>query len=585
MYILWTLVFAMTAMAHTSNKSDSGLELFWPSTSLNLRIDNSSKSLSNSQTQNILQSSLNEWNLSSSASIQINGGSRNNLRFSQDTNIFGSGVVGVTQISYGSSGNITQADIILNERNYTFTTIPSDTLGSTVYLGDVLTHELGHFVGLSHSEVLESTMFYSAFRGQSTVSEDDRAGVRAKYNGSAQIIQGRVAGGRNIGVFGAHVIAFSAIDGSVQASTISEESGGFTLTGLKPDRTYYLYVTPLRSGGNISYEYRSVQSNFCPGTFVGSFFQGCSEHDKGFPQPIHLAYGETEDVGTISVKCSTTVPVDYFSGKLSNPKINFDIFANNSGSSVNQQSMMGVVISSDVPSTNYQKVDEIIADYRDLSLSGLSSPFLKVALNVTQIGSPLDTFIIVTREDGAKTYLPTQPQKLFVTNLVTPDNLPISDASTLMPLFNHVKNVSLSGITSNNKFKIEVYARKMKSLDQMMTFPATTGFVSSTDWPYLLTMSIGSMVGLSEGYLIEDRASSDNQSCLDAPFTYSVKKSQAAASTASNDQKDGAGGSCGTISPPPSNNGQGGMMVTMLFGFSLAALASIIQKSRKYFLS
>lgn len=584
MFILWSLVIALSAMAHTSNKADTGQELFWPSNSLNLRIGSGSKSLTGSQIQNTLQNSLNQWNPASNAKIQINGASRNSLSFTQNSDIFGSGVVGVTQISYGTSGNITQADIILNERNYTFTLTPSDTLGSTVYLGDVLTHELGHFVGLSHSEVLESTMFYSAFRGQATLSEDDRSGVRAKYNGSPQVIQGRVAGGRNVGVFGAHVIAFSAIDGSVEASTITEESGAFVLTGLRPDKTYYLYVTRLKSGGNISSEYRSVQSNFCPGVFVGSFFQGCSEYEKGLPQPIHLSYGETEDVGTVSIQCSTSVPVDYFSNKVASPKQNFDLFASTSGSSSNQQAMMGVILSSEVPLTTYQKVDEVIADYRDLSLSGLSYPFLKVGLNVTQIGSPIDVYFVVTRADGVKTYIPTEPQRFYVQNLTNPDNLPLTDNSTLMPIFDFSKNVPLSLTASNNSFKIEIYARKMRSLDQIMTFPGTAEFLSTKDWPYLLTMSIGSMVGMSEGYLLEDRSSSDNQSCLDAPFTYSVKKSQVSASTASSNEEN-ASASCGTITPPPSNNGQGGMMVTILLGFSLTAIASILSKSRKYFLS
>jgi hypothetical protein len=584
MFILWTLVIALSAMAHTSNKSDSGQELFWPSTSLNLRVGSNSKSLTNTQVQNILQNSLNQWNPASTAKIQINGASRNSLTFTQNSDIFGSGVVGVTQITYGTSGAITQADIILNERNYTFTTNPSDTLGATVYLGDVLTHELGHFVGLSHSEVLESTMFYSAFRGQATLAEDDRSGVRAKYDGSPQIIQGRVAGGKNVGVFGANVIAFSAIDGTVEASTITEESGAFVLTGLRPDRTYYLYVTRLKSGGNISFEYRSVQSNFCPGAFVGSFFQGCSEHDQGLPQPIHLSYGEIEDVGTISIKCSTSVPVEYFSNKVATPKKNYDVFASNSGSSTHQQAMMGVVMSSEVPLGTYQKVDEVIADYRDLSLSGLSSPFLKVGLNVTQIGSPLDMYFIVTRTDGAKTYVPVEPQYFYVQNLTNPDNIPLSDPASLMPIFDFSKNVPLSSNTANNRFKIEIYARKMRSLDQMMTFPGTAEFLTTKDWPYLLTMSIGSMVGFSEGYLIEDRSSSDNQSCLDAPFTYSVKKSQVSATTASSKEENGSA-SCGTITPPPSNNGQGGMMVTMFLGFMLTAIASIISKSRKYFLS
>lgn len=579
MFILWILLAISSVMAHTTNKTNSGQELFWSSRSLNIKIFNGSKSLSSGQANSLLQSSITQWNNQSSGKVSISSSSYNNLKFTQNSDIFGPGVVGVTQVTSNAAGVISQADIILNEKNYTFTTSPTDS-GSSVYLGDVLTHELGHFMGLSHSEVIESSMFYSSFRGQSTLSEDDKSGIRAKYDGSTQIIQGRVAGGKNIGVFGAHVMAFSASDASVQSSTITNENGSFRLTGLEADQTYYLYITTLKNGSSIESGYQSVQSNFCPGSYVGSFFSGCSENEQGIPQPIHLSYGETEDVGTMTIRCNTNVPIDYYAGKIASPKQNYSVFE------ANQQAMVGVITNSEVPLATYQKVDEIIADYRGLSVSGMSSPFLKIGLNVTQLGSPLDFHMVVTRDDGAITYIPQEPTRFYVRNLVNPDNLPNFDPLTMIPSFDHQKKISLSSTTASNRFKIEVYARKARSLDQLLTFPVIEGFVSTKDWPYLLTLNVGAVSGMSDQFLITDTASQDNLSCLDAPFTYAIKKSQAgSASTASSKKDEGSGASCGTISLPPTDGGPGGgMMGTIFVGFILAGMASIIQKSRKYFL-
>ena len=82
-------------------------------------------------------------------------------------------VLGLTQVWYNTdNGQILEADIALNDRNFYFSNNPSDTSGygsnktsfhnglPSVYIENVITHEIGHAFGLSHSGGLQSTMLF-----------------------------------------------------------------------------------------------------------------------------------------------------------------------------------------------------------------------------------------------------------------------------------------------------------------------------------------------------------------------------------------------------------------------------------------
>ena len=89
-----------------------------------------------------------------------------------------------------SDGAILDADMLVNENNGPFGECPArgcrpDESGvTTVDLESVLTHEIGHFFGLGHSQFAFATMHASAPRGETdkrTVSSDDIQGVCAMY--------------------------------------------------------------------------------------------------------------------------------------------------------------------------------------------------------------------------------------------------------------------------------------------------------------------------------------------------------------------------------------------------------------------
>jgi hypothetical protein len=183
-------------------------------------------------------------------------------------------------------GQILDADIYFN---------PSDSLTSfatplalsanpgSYDLESILTHELGHALGFSHSAVWSAMMFPFApapgtFSGQrpttqqpdAPLADDDRTGLRVLYhdpNDTLYVgsIQGHILPANPIslpsappgvtGVFGAHVVALNATSGAVIAGTMGGWSctapgpvqfdGNYEIDQLAIGQSYMIYVEPL----------------------------------------------------------------------------------------------------------------------------------------------------------------------------------------------------------------------------------------------------------------------------------------------------------------------------------------------------
>lgn len=104
---------------------------------------------------------------------------------------FDENVYAITSVWHrASDGAILDADMLVNENNGPFGECPArgcrpdENDITTVDLESVLTHEIGHFFGLGHSQFGFATMHASAPRGETdkrTVSSDDIQGLCAVY--------------------------------------------------------------------------------------------------------------------------------------------------------------------------------------------------------------------------------------------------------------------------------------------------------------------------------------------------------------------------------------------------------------------
>ncbi|HLK05255.1 MAG TPA: matrixin family metalloprotease [Candidatus Acidoferrum sp.] len=224
----------------------------------------------------------------------------NSICFDQPDMAFTPGVLAFTrivtadhigeQLANGSAatfpGQILDADIFFNpdDSNVIFST-PA-VLGAnpkTYDLESILTHELGHFLGFSHSAIWSAMMYPFApapgtFTGirptaqqpDAPLADDDRTGLRVLYPDPADAIhtgsiQGRIVPANSLalplsppgvtGIFGAHVVAVDALSGVVVAGTLggwsctnpgpAQFDGSYSIQALAVGHSYQIYAEAL----------------------------------------------------------------------------------------------------------------------------------------------------------------------------------------------------------------------------------------------------------------------------------------------------------------------------------------------------
>lgn len=187
----------------------------------------------------------------------------------------GPGILGITQIWYNTtSGEILENDIILNDIQYKFHNDPKTSgRDHAYYIENVITHELGHALGLSHSGVQLASMIYTEAPEQNHLHCDDQAGIRALYPTPGQpetsgSIQGQLLQeDTHRAVLGIHVVAVSLQRGTIAASALTDHEGGFNILGLEPGE-YLLYAEPFFAGAAPLTEYYSVlHHHLCNGGY------------------------------------------------------------------------------------------------------------------------------------------------------------------------------------------------------------------------------------------------------------------------------------------------------------------------------
>jgi hypothetical protein len=248
----------------------------------------------------------------------------NTICFNQSSTAFTSGVLAFTRTitanapgatvgaagSAAFAGQILDADTLFrNDGQATFASpgALAQPQGHGAYdLESLLTHELGHWMGLDHSAVIRAMMFpfapppgqYLGYRPDGSVpdgplADDDRTGIRAQYpdpNDTVHVgaIHGRVVpanpfalatlaapspGSAVTGMVGTHVVAVDADTGSVIAGTLAgcscnpanpptQFDGSFDLERLPVGHTYNLYAEPL-VGLAVPGDFSNVLTGLC----------------------------------------------------------------------------------------------------------------------------------------------------------------------------------------------------------------------------------------------------------------------------------------------------------------------------------
>ncbi len=573
--------------AFVHNRSESGETVKWQTPShINFHLNtNNSDGLTDSSISSIATNSISQW--SSQVSFGINlektsysSNSRNDIYFADSTSFFSDeGIIAVTAITYNNdNATILETDIVFNDAKNNFST----NYGDRNYIGDVLSHEIGHSLGLAHSQVLGSTMFYRTRYGQASINSDDISGIKKLYNykdTNKGTISGKIVGSSSlISIFGAHVSAISQKTGEVISSSVSEDNGDFSISGLELDETYYIYTQPLEALSSLPEFYKTRRVDFCENrsSYRGSFFQSCLSSQRGYPQGIVISTDDKNiNVGYVSIKCGLDTPTNYMLSK-SGGEFELDPFSTLADQAFIGEAFVGYFSATEVLSESEDQIHFDLSQidwnlYSNLSADNL---YLEIKSITQPFYSPYKTRLTVQSTTGT---------------FVKPDNFnALSFDSELNPDLNAIVRIPINKSSSAaNDYIIKVKAKGLVDdigggilLNDII--PSSDDFMDPLAF-YFLTINVvkKSINQLGEvSYIkVTDKKRdkiSDNRSCADASYAYqaSSKKIDSTASSAYKRKSNDSGvGACGTIAfvgkngPPPGGPMSVGlfMMIFLLF--------------------
>lgn len=561
--------------AYVKSKTDTGSDIKWKSNNTNLDIylnptpiGHNTLNITSVEVIDIVNQSINNWNAVSPYCLELKiedqfriEDTKRSISFSSNPAYFGSGVLAVTSVSYNQdNGLISNANILINssikessfqDSVYQFTANKSLSSGNLSYLGDIVTHEIGHLWGLSHSEHIGSSMVYAKFKGQHTIHSDDIAGIKDIYNvqTTSSQVSGRVLIGGYIPTFGAQVTAISVSTGESVQSVLTDESGTFDFYNLDTNENYIFMVSPLKnlesiSSGNISGEkfYSSIRSNFCsqqnhrPG-----FYTKCGSSNDSRPQVFKLNSNELLNVGDLTINCDEKINREYFSNKFDEVRdSSFELLSERNKTSA---IFYGYFDKDEIDKELTGNGDRFTIDLTNFDTNNLNinDLVLRVMISTEAIGSDIETEALIKRKD----------ESTFRKYNSSYDNLGKKNTTLTFDL-------DLSQISSQNFFELKLFPRPLTQNDKLDIF-STIDKLSNKNSLYLLNVQVGRYTN-SVFESLNDISSypyDDNYMCLEGEASYTISPSRSINSTSNLLAGDEQVVSCATVAYNGGGNGGG----------------------------
>ena len=239
-----------------------------------------------------------------------------------------SNVIGHTQILFNNvTGAIIESDIVLNDINYTLTEDARDTITRTqkttraVYISNVITHEIGHALGLSHSSSINSSMLYVEFPEQFKLGCDDIVGAKHLYPSPSDHtgkLEGIILSPQGGPLAGAVVTAISSKRGIPIASVHTNAEGKFFFGALEPGPYSLMVDSYFGTPASIPRHLQPQQRFLCSSESFPKHFM--TEADQHTLKRFEVRERMIRDIGVHSVSCNSIISSStYFQQDVSAP--------------------------------------------------------------------------------------------------------------------------------------------------------------------------------------------------------------------------------------------------------------------------
>lgn len=238
-----TLIFAGTAGAYEIRQTRDGQPTRWSEQEIAYAIESEPPSMAVEEAEAAVHAAFEAWERFPGSPLRFRFAGHWDddaplaevgpiiVRWSRGEQV-GDGSLGETFVMYErTGGRILGSDIVVDEEAH----------AGEFDLQSTLTHEIGHALGLRHSESTAATMFETSLPGDQrkrTLHDDDRVAIRVLYGGEAPPAQAdaesaveqsacRAAPGASpVGAGSLLMLAFAAARGRPRRRRVAKESAG-----------------------------------------------------------------------------------------------------------------------------------------------------------------------------------------------------------------------------------------------------------------------------------------------------------------------------------------------------------------------